>query len=122
MCLAINPRPCSAPLHSCRAADRVDVNPPHRRQVDHQPVVDRRSSGNIVTSAPHRDFEAELIREPNRIDDIGRAAATCDQCRALVDQAVMDPPRLVIGRIGGLQQLPQERAYERQRRVGYGGC
>jgi hypothetical protein len=91
---------------------RVDVDALHRREIDHQPVVDRGASGNIVTAAANCDLEAEILCELDGIHDIGHAPAARNQRRPPVDQAVMDLSGLVVTRIAWLEELPGERLAE----------
>ena len=59
-----------------------------------------------------------VARDLHRIGDVGEAAATRDQRRPLVDQAVMDPPRLLVARIARLEDLPGESLGQLADRVG----
>jgi hypothetical protein len=59
-----------------------------------------------VTAAADGDFELLFARQFYRIDNIGDTAAASDQRRPLVDQAVVDLPRVVVAGIGRLQELP----------------
>ena len=86
----------------------IDVNALHRRQVDHQPAIDGRAPCHVVTAATNRHLEAELAREIDGIDDVGHAAASGNQCRALVDQTVVDLPRVLVARVRRLQELARE--------------
>ena len=112
MRLAVEFGPCDAALRPHCIPVWVDVDAFHRREVDHQTIVDGRASRDIVAPTADGDLEAEIAAELDGIDDIGHAAAAGDQRRALVHQAVMDPSRIVIARIAGLQQLPRECAGE----------
>ena len=94
--------PAFRPRHS---ALEININAFHGRQIDHQAVVNRRSSCNIVSTTSHSDFKAELSAETQCIDDIGNPVAAGNQRRPPVDEAVMDAPDIIIARRGWLKQL-----------------
>ena len=45
--------PCAAALHANRVRSRIDANPFHLRQIDHQAVVAGTQAGAVVPAAPH---------------------------------------------------------------------
>jgi hypothetical protein len=92
----------------------------HRCEVDHQSVVDGCASGHIMTPAANRDLETELTPELDGVDNVGHAAAAGNQRRTLVHEAIMDPSRLIVAGIAGLQQLPRERVGKFPRGVSNG--
>ena len=96
--LAVEFAPGDAALRPRRFAFAIDMDALHRRQIDHDAVVDRRSSGDIVAPASHRDLKAEFSAERQGIDDVGDAVAARDQRRPLVDETVMDASGIVIAR------------------------
>ena len=100
--------PGDAALRPYRAAFGIDVNPFHRRQVDHQSAVDGRAPCHVVTATTNRDFEAQLAREVDGIDHVGDATASGDQRRALVHQTVVDPSRFIVACVRRPQELPGE--------------
>ena len=110
--LAIEIRPRRPALGPDGAALRIDPNPPHRRQVDHQPAVAGPEPGDVVPSAAHRQQQVVVGGEPDAGDDVGHAAAPGDHGRPPVDHAVPDLARLVVGRIAGLDHFALERASE----------
>ena len=65
--LAIQLAPQHAALRAHGTRARVDVDPLHRRQVDHQRAVDHGAAGNVVTAAAHADLEALGAREPHGV-------------------------------------------------------
>ena len=71
----------------------VHVNALHRRQIDHQALVDRRPARDVVTAAAHRHFEAERAGQLHGIDDVGDAVTAGDERRTLVDQPVVHTRR-----------------------------
>ena len=110
--LAIEIAPGRPALGADGAAHGIDPDPPHRRQVDHQPAVAGPEPGDVVAAAAHRQQQIVVGGEPDAGDDVGHAAAPGDQGRPPVDHAVPDPPRLVVGRIAGPDHLAAELAGE----------
>src|ERR671937_912310 len=76
--------------------DGVDVDPLHRRQVDHQAAVGDRLARDVVTAAADRDLGALVAAEVDGVDHVRRGQAAGDQGGALVDQPVVDVARLVV--------------------------
>jgi hypothetical protein len=102
--------PGDAALRPYRAAFGIDVNPFHRRQVDHQSTVDGGAPCRVMAAATNRDFEAQLAREVDGIDYVGDATTSRDQRQALVHQTVVDPSRFIVACVRRPQELPRERA------------
>ena len=109
LCLAIELSPQDAALRAHRARGDVHINALHRRQIDHQTLVDRRAAGDVVTAAAHGHLEAQRVGQAHGVDDVGDAMAAGDGGRMLVDQPVVDPAAVVVGVIGWPQQLASER-------------
>src|SRR6516165_3064322 len=63
---------------------------PHQREVDEEAAVADRVTGDVVAAAAHSEEKLRVPRELDRIDDIGRALAAGDNCRAAVDHRVPD--------------------------------
>ena len=105
--------PGHTPLRTGAAPSRIDVHPPHQREVDHQPALGHGSTGHVVTSAAHRDLQAALTPKAHRVTHVGHVVAARDETRALVDQTVVHGSHLVVARIVGQQQ----RAVERSRQL-----
>src|SRR5215208_4546660 len=61
-----------------RSRARVDADPLHRGEVDHEAPLGDRAAGDIVTAPSHGDLETALAREANRIDYVGSAVAARD--------------------------------------------
>jgi hypothetical protein len=61
----------------------VDLDPPHRREVDEHAVADRREPAHGVPASADTDEQAVLAREGHRVDDVGRAGAPCGDGRAV---------------------------------------
>jgi hypothetical protein len=69
---------------------RVDVDPTHRRQINHQPTIGYGPSGDIVAITANGDLDAEVATQVHRVTDIGHRLAAGDQPGTLVDQAVVN--------------------------------
>jgi hypothetical protein len=61
-----------------------------------------------VASSANGDLEAKLLRNFDSIYYVRYATASDDEGRALIDEAIVHLPRILISRIGGCQQLSQE--------------
>jgi hypothetical protein len=88
---------------------RVDPDPLHRCQVDHQAAVGDSQACDIVPAAAHRYLGRLLAADDDRVLNIRDGAAPRDKRGTLVDQAVVDPARLLVARISGAGQLSGER-------------
>ena len=95
-------------LRPYRPARRVDPDPFHRRQVDHQAAVGDGQAGHVVAAA-HRYLGRLLAADGDRVDDVRDGAAPGDKRGTLVDQAVVDQAGLLIARVGRGDQLAAER-------------
>jgi hypothetical protein len=84
------------------------MNGLHRGEIDHQSPLDCRTTGHIVPAPPHGDFKAAPACERQCINDVGGAGAAGDQRRALVDEAIMNAPCIIIAGCGRMQQLAGE--------------
>jgi hypothetical protein len=73
-----------------RARDRVDLDAPHRRQVDDEPVVDGRKASDVVAATTDGDEQVLLARELDSAGDVRGGHRPDDQCRMRVDHAVPD--------------------------------
>ena len=79
-------------------SDRSIITPPS--------IVD--APRHVVAAAADGDFELQVARQLDGVDDVGHAAAARDQRRPLVDQAVMDFPGLVVAGVGRLEETPRK--------------
>ena len=89
-------RPASGPG---TPAVRVDDDPAHRPEVNHQPVVTGRGSAERVAPATHRDLQPDGLRERDPRGHVRRRGAAHDDCRASVEVAVPQRPRRVVPRV-----------------------
>jgi hypothetical protein len=62
-----------------------------------------------MAPAPDGHLEAERPGELHGVGHVGRAPAAGDEGRPLVDEAIVDAARLVIGGIGRHEELSGER-------------
>src|SRR5262249_60330535 len=90
------------------AADRIDVNALHERQVKHQSALANSPAGNIMTAATHCQFEPVSAREVYRVNDVGVAHAAGNQRGPTIDQTVVYPPYLIVPGVIGTQEHARE--------------
>jgi hypothetical protein len=100
-------------LRSDRLPDWIDVDALHRRQVDHQSFVGDGLSGDVVAASAYGDLQSLLAAEVDRVDHVCGAKAAGDQGGSLVDEAVVDAPRLVVVGGAGTEDLAGELRRER---------
>ena len=93
---AIELLPQHAALRPDGALCRVDVDSLHRREVDHQAVVDRGTSTDIVSATADGNLQIQRARELDGVRDVGGAMTSRDRGRPLVDEAVVHAARFVI--------------------------
>lgn len=116
--LAIEFCPGDATLHPSDPPLGIDENALHGCDIDHQATVDGRSPGNVMAATANRRFEAQPLREVDGTGHVRRTATSRYQRRAFVDQPVVDPSRLVVVGVRGLQELAGERFGKFRRRLG----
>ena len=80
--LAVDVGPEAPPATRTVERRRIDVDGPHRRQVDHQSAVGHGLAGHVVPAAAHRHEKVVLAGEPHRGHDVGGAGAAHDRPRA----------------------------------------
>src|SRR5436190_14108868 len=85
-----------AALRANHASRRVDGHLVHRREVDHETVVDAAEAAAVVAAAADGDPQAALARERDRGGDIAFVDAVRDRCRPLVDHGVVEGAGLVV--------------------------
>src|SRR6478672_6986825 len=98
--------------HSWLSADQalipIDLDFPHRRQIDHEPALTSRLPRDAVAAALHGGQERMRARELHRMRDVLAALAAGDERGMPIDRAVPHTPRLVISGILGKKQLALE--------------
>ena len=87
----------------------IDMDAAHRREIDHQAAVGRREPRDVVAAAAHRDLDAGVAAEVDGVANVGGVRATRDEPGALVDQAVVDAPGVVVAGCVGSEELAAER-------------
>jgi hypothetical protein len=98
---ALYPRPPSL---------RVDPNPAHQAEIDHQAAVRHGHPERTVTAAFHADLQAKLAGHAHRRHHVAGARAAHDHLRPPVDQRIPHGPRTLIPRVTRQQQLPLQPA------------
>ena len=98
-----------AGLDAGGARHRIDADAVHRREVDHQPVVDGAQAGAVVAAAADGDGDAVLAGEVDGGDDVGHVGAADDERRMAVDHRVVDHAGVVVAGVAGLDQLAAQR-------------
>ena len=71
-----------------------------------------------MTPTAHRDLQTALSRKLDRVDNVTLATAAGDQCRPLIDQAIVDLPGVIVARVGRLQEVAGESLGQIRDRVG----
>ena len=67
--------PTGTRLHPGRASHGIDVDAPHRRQVDHEPVVAHRAPGHLVAATADAQGHRVFACEADRFNDIWHTGA-----------------------------------------------
>src|SRR5262249_53738666 len=88
---------------------RVDADPLHAGQVDHQAAVRDSQARDAVAASAYGDLSSLLTAEIYRVHDVGNGKAPGDERRMLADQAVMDPAGPFVGRVRRPDQVAGER-------------
>ena len=85
-----------APAAGGRGAGcRIDVDLSHRRQIDDDALA-QRGAGDPVAAAAHRDRQAGVTREAQRLGDLGRVLRPGYRRRTNIDHGIEDRPGGVI--------------------------
>ena len=84
---------------------RIDVDPFHWREVNHEPCVTDRTSGDIVTAAAHTDKEIPFTGQADRGPNIAVCGAPGNHGRLPVYHAVPNAACIVISGLPGTQVL-----------------
>jgi hypothetical protein len=88
---------------------RVDLDGPHRRQVDQQPALGAAVAGQAVTAAADRDLEAGAGGELQRPGDVPGVGRPDDQRRVEVAEQVVAPPGVVVAGVAGAEDRAHAR-------------
>jgi hypothetical protein len=95
-------------LNSGPLARRIYVDPLHRSQVDHHPVIAYGVAADPVPAAVHGYFETVIARVIDGRDDIPRSRAARDKRGPTVDGAIVNSPQDVVLRISGADEFANE--------------
>ena len=91
--------PGRAALRGHGGALGIDRDVVHVGEADHQAAVGHRSPGDVVAATADRHLEPVAAREGECRDHVAGRAGADDDCRAAVDEAVVDGPGLVVARV-----------------------
>src|SRR5262245_12090475 len=106
--LAVVFLPEDAALGSSELRSGIDMDALHRRQVDHEPVVDGGPTGHVVAATADGHFQIQRPSELYGVSDIGSAPAAGDESRALIDEPVVNAASLVIAGVPRLEEFAGE--------------
>ncbi len=101
-----------AGLDASGASRGIDADRSHRGEIDEKPAVADRRAGDVVAAAADRDEQLLVSRQPERMDDIGGAAAARDQPRTPVDHGVPDRSRRFVAVLAGQRHFAAQPAAE----------
>jgi hypothetical protein len=120
--IVIDLTPGETRLTARRAADGIDPEAFHRREVNHQATVADGVTGHVVAAAADSNLELVLAGEVDGAHDVNCSDAASNQGRMLVDHAVVDHAGRVVARVTGTEELAtQARAERLDSRVVKGG-
>jgi hypothetical protein len=108
----IDVAPCAAALNRRKLLGRIDPDAFHRREIEHDPVIDHGEAGGVVHPAANGQGSAGLAREIDDRDHVGDVGGAHDQHRPLVDHRVVDEARLFVSRVVGGDQLASHLSFE----------
>src|SRR5436190_16505794 len=91
---------------------RVNMDVPDEGEIDDQAIVTDSQTSGIVAAAADGHAQVLLVPEANGGNDVGHIGASCDQARFTADHGVVDFPRLLVTRVGGLDQLAPELSFQ----------
>src|SRR5262245_25578431 len=121
--LAVVFLPEDAALGSRDLRSGIDMDPLHRRQVDHEPVVDGGPTGHVVAATADGHFQIQRPGELHGVGYVGGAPASGDERRALIDETIVNTPSLFVAGVARLEELAGESRSEIRngRRKRHGG-
>ena len=105
--------PGGAGLHAGGSGGGVDVDGPHRGEVDDQAVVADGAAGHLVAATADGRDGAMVPCDSYGLDDVGHVGAARDDGGVAVDQPVPDPTGLVVGGVITVDDLAAERRAQR---------
>src|SRR6185436_6736195 len=81
-------------------------------EINDQAIVTDSQTSGIMAAAADGHPQVLIVPEANGGDNVGHIGAFCDQARFAADHAVVYLPRLLVTRVGGLDQLAPELTFE----------
>ena len=106
--LAVELSPEHAGLDSRSARHRVDADPFHWPEIDHDPAVADRVARIAVPTASDCEGQGGIACEPDRRLDVRNPAAARDERGVTIDRSVPDPAVSVVRAIAGADELALE--------------
>src|SRR5262245_2142380 len=106
--LAVVLLPEDAALGSGEPRSGIDMDALHRRQVDHEPVVDGGPTGHVVAATADGHFQIQRPGELHGVGHVGGAPAAGDEGRALVYEPVVNAASLLVAGVARLKELSGE--------------
>jgi hypothetical protein len=116
--------PRAAAADADGAGRGIDLDVLHRRQVDHDAIVDGPQPSAVVAAAPDGQRQVVAAGEGDDLGDVAGTGTARDQRRAPVDHRVVDLARLVVVGVVGADQpalVSRELAPRGLRGCAYGG-
>ena len=91
--------PQDAALRAKGLRGRIDVDPLHLGEVDHDAAVRDSTAGDVVAAAANGHLEPCLTGDREGGDDVGRSMRPNDHRRPFVDEPVVDGADCVVARV-----------------------
>src|SRR4051795_9690788 len=108
VCRPIELAPQQASLRDGRACKRIDGDVLHLRDVDHNPIVDKSGTGNVMAPCSNGRVQIILGCEPDRTLDVLDTCASKNGMRTAIDHGVPDLPGGVVAGAPGRDNLTPE--------------
>src|SRR5215475_3093437 len=110
--LLVELRPGDPRLCTRCAAGRVDPNPLHPGEVDHEATVTHGQTRHIVTTPMHRHQKAVVPGEIDGGNDICGPRTAGDESGAPINHAIPDLTSVLITLVSGTEQIPPQAGLE----------
>jgi hypothetical protein len=101
LCRRIEFAPRHAALGAGGAIDGIDIDPFHKRKIDHHTAVVGTVAGRAVAAATHGEQQAAVGSKAHGVLYVELVAAARNQCRPAFDIAVPDTPDAFVIRVAG---------------------
>jgi hypothetical protein len=96
----------TSPLGAGRAADGIDANPLHPREVNDEPTVASGVAHNVVTATANGDEELVGAGEIDSANHVSHSGAADDHAGMLVDHGVKNGARGIVACVAVTEHLP----------------